>query len=418
MNQPSTPTDSQINRGWWWLLAVIWAAFMMLGSWYPFEYTPASLQDAWDVWRVSGGWVKQGRSDLAVNLLLGLPLGFFGCLALLPQGKTWSLWRLAAPMFVLLFVAFWAIVVELGQRFFGYRVPSQADTAAQLLGGFLGATIAWFGGAWISHRVATLVSQNPERSTMSALLDLYVAGYIFWMLMPFLPVSPSELAMKWRSGNIQLSPLATWLSDPYRAAYTWAVALVTAIPVGMAVAFHWRNHAPKVHPATAALVAALGVILLEFAQVFVQTRTAALDDAIGSAIGAVLGAWAFIAFVSNAKEGTLAGSNTGPLLAASAVLFAIAYVLVAWAPFDFADTSGEIRERLKLFRTQSFRSWLMGDDMGHASNLIRSILWSAPLGGLAGMAIQASGRKNGCFWLVAAVFCVLVCCAAEGSTLR
>ncbi len=409
MKQPTAaPPHNQIDRRWWWLWATVWAVLMLLGSWYPFEYREGTFDEAWWIWRTGGGWAKQARTDLAINLLLAVPLGFLSCLAVLkhPRSASWPLWRFVSPALAILFVASWSLLVEFGQQWFGYRVPSQADTAAQVLGGFLGVAIALIGGTWFCRRAAILVGRDRDGSPVAALLDLYLAGYVLWMLMPLLPVTSSELVSKWHS--LLSSKI---FADPWQAIHHATVPFAIAIPFGWAIASRLRIRWPRIAPFAAG---ALAAILLEIAQVFVQTRTAAADDAIGSALGAMLGVWAFGAFTSSTSQRTLDSSSRGLLFAISTILFSIVYVLVAWAPFDFADTSAEIRDRMERFGSQSFRSWLTGDDMGYASNLIRSLFWSALLGGLAGMTVVGWSRKMGLGWLLAVIFCALVCVAAEG----
>ena len=408
-------------------MAIGWAAFAMLGSWYPFGYRSGTLEEAWLIWRASGGLGLQGRSDLAINLLLGIPTGFFGTLALMNppleardtdgRGQRWndSVWfGLMAMVLVVSFVAGWAVLVELGQHWFGHRVPSRADTTAQTLGGVLGVAVAWFGGGWFCQRAASLFGRQSRQTPLDALLDLYAAGYACWMLMPFVPVSPSQLAQKWRSGSIQLSPFSTWSSNPWQAAYTLAVTVATALPIGFAIASRLRRMSGQIHLATAAVTAAFAVVLLEICQIFIETRTAALDDAIWSAVGAASGALALGLLSQTGLRSQRASWGTMPVLAMSTILYAMVYTLVAWAPFDFVETSAELHQKLQQFSFQSYRSWLAGDDMGHASNLLRSLFWSAPLGGLAGMTAGASKTKRGLFLPIALFFCGAVCLAAEG----
>lgn len=429
----SEATDDMIDRRWWLLIAMGWAAFMLLGSWYPFHYRAGMLRDAWSAWSSGGALQSQATTDLAVNVLLGIPLAFFGTLALLsphdravsaakdasrsrrlPRGGDlgWSFaYGLAVVGLVVVCVSVWALLGELGQHWFGYRVPSRADTLAQSLGGMLGAVVAWCGGAWFCDRVATVLGWQGHRSPLAALLDLYVAGYIGWMLMPFVPVSPTQLAAKWRSGSIQFSPVADWQSNPWQAGYTMAVSMATALPLGCWIAWRSRGRVAQRRFVRVALAAAFIVVMLEVCQIFVATRTMALDDAIWSAVGAIAGVWTYKWGLPSRATRHWMYWLTAPRLVISTILFLMVYILVAWAPFEFVDSSADLQQRLRRFA--SVGAWLAGNDMLQASSLIRSLFWSAPLGALAAMAARASGSSKVSVWTAAAIFCAIVCSATE-----
>ena len=189
------------------------------------------------------------------------------------------------------FVFFWGTLVELGQFWFGGRVPTFSDTIAQTIGGILGTAICLVGGNWFLSRVGAFVSNRREAQTASIALELYLAGYAFWALMPFLPaLTPSVLAERWRRGAIDPFPFGDWTSDPMSASYNAAVALVAALPIGL---YFGRKASNGDHSRASLLTGLLGgglfVAILEMLQVFIESRTASADDLIWSVAGASLG---------------------------------------------------------------------------------------------------------------------------------
>src|SRR6056297_2407521 len=69
---------------------VLWATLLVLGSWYPFRFEVSSFERALAEWWRGVRLIGQSRSDLAINVIAGIPLGF--CAGLLmfnrPHGNT------------------------------------------------------------------------------------------------------------------------------------------------------------------------------------------------------------------------------------------------------------------------------------------------------------------------------------------
>ncbi len=417
--------EERVDRRWWWMSVVAWAGFVAIGSWYPFDFHSATLAGAWSEWWNSGDWGDLSKTDLAVNLLLSIPFGFFGTLAMQPSRPSAEqkpsrfkaahsgIGRLLSAVVVVVAVAGWGVLVELGQHWLGGRVVSRADSAAQAFGGAIGAAGACWGGAWVSSRVASVAGRQTRRSRFGALLDLYVAGYVVWMWMPFIPaISPSELAARWRSGEFGLTIFSDWQSQPLQVLYSLGVSAATACPLGLWLAARLNGPANRLQRATAAALAALVVVLLEISQFFIETRTTALDDAVGSAVGAAAAAWTSNWLLRGVPIVRAQSFGAAPLLAVGTLLYAMLYVLEAWAPFDFVDSSQALRNRLEELGPHALVGLLDGNNWTHLSSLMRLLFWSAPLGALA-VLTAASCRANWFGWGVATVVCSGVCLVAE-----
>jgi len=408
--------EEPIDRRWWMLLTGCWAVLILFGSTVPFQFVPSSGSEAWRLWWANGQWQSQAASDLAVNLLLGVPLGFGGVLcARLPgrsQGRSrWTLRNLLVVVVVCGLVALLATVVEVGQHWFRDRVPSRADTLAQTLGGGIGVITAWAGGDWFAERLAVAWGRRHGDAPWEAWLDLYVVGYVGWMLMPFLPLlSLEELQAKGRSGGIRLSLTEIWLEDHQGALYTALIATPAALPIGAAFAFWFRAMQGPLRWATAMVGAILAVVLLELAQTIIATRTVAVDDALWSAIGAAAGV-GLVGHRAGTAVDTVRTLSAAPVLAMLASLYAVGYLLLAAFPFDWIESRLVMQARWSQVWTFSSANLLGGNDLVRVTNWLAAAVGSAPLGALAaGAATQVRASRHGSRRAAAGLAVLAVAC--------
>ena len=124
-------------------------AFAVWGSLFPFDYRPASLGEAIDLFWISGGpgLAQFSLSDAFSNFLLFVPIGLFGA-ACIGRGTRWPAAVLMVAGGVLL-----SMSVEFGQAFIAWRTPSTLDVVAETAGTTAGV-IGW-------RRERTLSSQLP-----------------------------------------------------------------------------------------------------------------------------------------------------------------------------------------------------------------------------------------------------------------
>ena len=172
------PSDTSLK--WWWAATVAWAAFILFGSWYPFNFHEGTFLDAWNEWKQGIFKPRLSRPDLAVNLLLGIPLGFFLGLAIEPLRSGRASGRILLALVITAIVFCLGTFVELGQFWLGGRVVSFSDTAAQTAGGLLGVFACLVGGNWFLTRFHAFVSDRQDESPLTVVLELYLAGYAIW----------------------------------------------------------------------------------------------------------------------------------------------------------------------------------------------------------------------------------------------
>jgi VanZ family protein len=159
-------------------LALAWCGLVVYGSLHPFT--------GWRDTGVSpfafleGGWPRYWTVfDLAANVAVYLPLGFFLTLALssLPG-------RFTAPVLAVLLAGGVSFGLEMVQTWLPSRVPSNLDLACNSLGGLLGALWAQHVGPRVFARIAAL-EQRLIAPIPHAELGLTLLG--LWLLVPLSP---------------------------------------------------------------------------------------------------------------------------------------------------------------------------------------------------------------------------------------
>jgi VanZ family protein len=159
-------------------LALAWCCLVVYGSLHPFSgwhdtgVSPTAF--------LEGGWPRYWTAfDLAANVAVYLPLGYFLALALhgLPG-------RLTAPVIAVLLAGSLSLGLETLQTWLPTRVPSNVDLACNTLGGLFGAIFAQATGPRVLGRFAAwqhrVVAPLPHAELGLTLLGL-------WLLIPLSP---------------------------------------------------------------------------------------------------------------------------------------------------------------------------------------------------------------------------------------
>jgi VanZ family protein len=159
-------------------LALAWCGLVVYGSLHPFS--------GWRDTGVSpfafleGGWPRYWTAfDLAANVAVYLPLGFFLALALSSLSG-----RFTALVLAVMLSGGVSFGLETAQTWLPSRVPSNLDLACNTLGGLLGALWAQSVGPRVFARIAALehrlIAPIPHAELGLTLLGL-------WLLVPLSP---------------------------------------------------------------------------------------------------------------------------------------------------------------------------------------------------------------------------------------
>ncbi|MHC4225739.1 MAG: VanZ family protein [Planctomycetota bacterium] len=318
--RPSGPSCKGFR---WWRptgaprpLFLLVAGLITYGSLFPFEFHPA--EEIWE--RLLQSWGERtSRGDLLSNIVLFVPLGYLGMLALQrPRG------RVARATVVLLLSALFGVGLQVAQVHVAGRDPSLMDALWNLVG----ATAGVFLGAIPRLHPDRVL---PELGSRTPAAWVLIGSWLGYRLLPFVP------SLDWQQFKDSLKPLLlhpdlSWFRVFHdTVAWTVVAALwsrayprrftVRYLPLLMAAVFFLevlivRNVISANNVSGAALALALWFLLFRHA----RPRAIAL---LLAAMLVVVGLWPFEARESPATfhlvpfHGFLAGSmfhNTAVLL--------------------------------------------------------------------------------------------------------
>ncbi len=267
-----------------------WLAFVVYGSLLPFELRPVDLHSAAQQF-LNIRWLDLGlgsRLDWLANLLLYLPLGFIGAIAIiakLPSGGTgWR--RLLAVLPAAAAGIVMAVAIEFVQLFFAPRTVSLNDLVAEVVGSIVGAVA---GGLFGERTMRLLVAAG--RRDMTAVRPwfwLYVVAYAALTLFPFdFSTAIAVFDQKLQRGHTGWWWAPVNLQHQGLALVKLAGEALLTVPFGVALAaapsrLGWRS----------AGLLGLGVgAAIELTQLFLLSATSQGVSVLSRGIGFALGAW-------------------------------------------------------------------------------------------------------------------------------
>lgn len=205
-----------------WIIAT---AFIIYGSLYPFEFrVPASGAGA--LRTLLGSWDNRpGRGDLLSNILLYVPFGFFGVLAVLKTRGTAGGAAGHAALIVALIAALGAglsIAIELAQYFDAGRDTQATDVYTNAAGTALGALAGCLARAYLRWPSSGRVAANRFPA-------LLLAAWVTYRLYPFVPTI--DLHKYWHALRPIILHAGMTPYDLYRHSVVWLTlgTLVEAI---------------------------------------------------------------------------------------------------------------------------------------------------------------------------------------------
>lgn len=360
MTDPAPPTRRTLA-----LFTLGVAAFTLYGSLVPLTFRALPAADARDAFaRGMARWRVASRVDGAVNVLLGVPLGF-GLLGLCRLDRPGG-WRRDAAVGLALLPAggLFAAAVEGAQVFVRGRTCAGADVLCQVAGAAVGMAGWAAGGRWLVARLR-VVGRRVDGEA-GRLLAGYTLLVVVVQALPLdLDPSPRDLYRKARD-RAGWEPFAEFRgADADRA---WKEAAKVAemaglfLPAGLLAARLGRRGRW-----TAALLMVGVAVGTELVQLGVESRFPRATDAVAGA-GGVAAGWAVGRAVGRPGAGLavlLAAVWTGVLLG------------VYWQPFRFRTNPSGF-------------DWVPGhplhtdDPLLALQELLTKAILFAPLGVLAG----------------------------------
>ena len=345
-------------------LLTAYVAFLLYGSFFPFDFTLDSdtiqrnLDRAVFGLRHASGRRALSIPDLGSNILLGLPFG-----VLLPfaglGGRTLGT-RLVS---VALADVALASAVEAAQLLTHDRTTSVLDVVGQVLGSMAGVLVAQA----LATRALRL--DLPRRPAVIALLVLFgaLAADALYPYAVTLDVSTAWQNLKraqWRPlGSLRQ---AFWLDLLVEKALAYAAVGALA----RVVLEEWRVAAPSLAAWTGATVVA---VALEAGKLLIVGRAPSVDTILLGAVGALLGV---LVLPAVRRAGLGAGDPTRGLVWAAAALLAYEEL----TPFDFSLSLSALQAKLLRIEWLPFASYYRADPESALFDLGKKLFLGSALG--------------------------------------
>jgi VanZ family protein len=365
-------------------LATSVIAFAMYASLLPFRFEPRPIASAWTDFRVlflAFEYQPFSRTNFLANVLLFVPIGFFMMGALVFDRRL-GMVSVAAAVIVVAISLVTSLAVEFLQLFTPGRVPSLADIVAQTIGCGIGIVVWFVCGrpltAWL--RAA---ADRTRHDRVSRMLAAYAVAWTFVNLAPFdITLDVAVLAERVRTGLIVIDPFRD--SDVPMARIFWdaAAALVSAIPLGLLGLVAGSGRVIRRRPLSAFVSGAALVLIVEVAQIVIQSHSSESTDVLlgwlGVAIGVGMGMHLFAPRIEISTTKTVAGAAMAGFAAWCVFLF-----LYHWLPYDFVLDTQAVKGKLDGISLIPFAGYAVGSDLAAFNDLLLKLGLSIPLGGIA-----------------------------------
>jgi VanZ family protein len=375
------------------LVLLIFAAFVVYGSFFPFSFRvdPVEVQrDLGRFWSTLALFDARGRrlfsiADLVSNVLLGVPVG-----ALLVLGGLVGRGIVTRVAGALVVEALFAGAVELGQILAPTRTASALDVLAQSAGAVAGALGAHGIGTAAARRLETRLAarlrERPALVVVAVLAALTAADALY----PY--AVTLDVSTAW--GNLrraQWQPLASLSGRP------WGPLLADRLlPYGgMAFAARWALAAPPACPRPGSGIAvALPLVLwaaaLEGGKLLIVGRAPSVDNVLVAALGVLLG---LVAFATWAGSRRVAGREAQALVGLTGAVL----VYRELAPFDWMLTRAHAVAKAGRIEWIPLASYFYADPQSALFDLFTKLVWS----GAFGASLRAAGARAPWAWALA-----------------
>jgi VanZ family protein len=283
INKKNNPFTQKIFSSYFFLL-LAYLAFIFYGSLVPIHFQAIPLDQV--IAKFTDQMIRPmsfiSRSDFVANFFLFAPLAFLAMQTFTPEDTRQIHPRTA--FLVWLGACTIGLSIEFIQVYFPARTVSRMDVVAQAIGSFWGILL-WIALAKpLTARASSFWHNRIAGRPFIKILLLYALVLAVKLLMPLdLTLSPFNLYHKFKFGGIILIPFSESL--PFDIFYVKAIRM---IPIG--ILFALLPTRQENVPITAALVGScLFASLIEFLQLFVESRVTSTTDILLATIAGLFG---------------------------------------------------------------------------------------------------------------------------------
>ena len=397
-----TASESQ-RRGWvtrkgYATLALASAIFIAYGSLVPLVFRPVTFAAALHEFSdsLSSPLFIRPNSDFVANVLLTIPLAYLTLAAFMTDRR--GLVRGVAAIVATLAMCFvLSVAVEFAQVFSQGRTDSLSDVVAQAIGAVFGVLVWLLVGNPVTRWLRESLQEREQPAMIQRLLLAYCVVFAITQVLPLdLTISLGQLAQKYRNGMIVLKPFSYYHVSQFDAWWDYGTDVLLNVPLGMAAVLLWTEPGTKRAPWLAIILGSAVVALVEFAQIFVNSRFADVTDVLTGGIGVVLGVWAATAYSSRARSTSREYSTKTAQIARIGVVAWVGLLAAYhWNPFDFTLTASRMAEGMHEFLAVPFSSYYEGSEFHAFTEAMRKALLALPLGVLLRLSWPAGLSRRG-----------------------
>jgi glycopeptide antibiotics resistance protein len=386
MNESRAERRNWITRRGYAGLALMYGLFIIYGSLVPLIFRSITLAQALREFSeaLAARLYIDSNADFVTNILLTIPLAYL-TLAAFMTDRRGVIRRTAATLLTLASCFTLSVGVEFAQVFTQGRTDSLSDIVAQAAGAVLGVLL-WLA---IGNRVTSWVRESLQEREQPAMIQrvllVYCVVFAITQVLPLdLTISLGQLADKYRRGMILLRPFAYQHVSTFDMWWDYSSDVALNIPVGAAAVLLWTWDRSRRGPVFAFGLGVAAVVLVEFAQIFVNSRFADATDIITGSLGVLVGV-ALTTWLTSRER----APRTPHTVAVAAVLARVGVgvwvvVLMAyhWNPFDFTAEPVRVTAGMHQFFSVPFYSYYQGSEFHALTEMLRKSVLAAPLGAL------------------------------------
>jgi glycopeptide antibiotics resistance protein len=342
----SSPNSAWTDERICLLAAVGVAVGIIYGSLVPFDLrmSDALSPAAWLEQLRFAPWRDFSRTDLFVNIAVGVPFGFF-LMGALRSTRPSHVAAAAALLMVGCLSAILGTAVEMLQVLSPTRNSSWNDILAQGFGAVVGAVTWTRTGAAVRLWLRQLATEREPWAFTSRLVQLYLPIYLFLQFTPFDSLRPAEIAAKYGEGLVTLVP-----SPPSESivlvSQNFVGNAILSIPIGMFAVLGWVRRDRRIALWRAVLLGISMVSAVGIAQELTW-RHSGLRDLLAATLGVMIGIAAAKRLARPRRSDPIdQPRRIHPWFLVAAAVWTLALLWYSWYPFEFELTSEIVKRRL------------------------------------------------------------------------
>lgn len=370
-------------------LFIFYTLFIVYNTLIPFQFT-YGIEDlheqigliSWTPYFTSEGRVS--LVDIAGNIILFVPFGFLLYMLMSFGGRKHII------IITLLAGAVLSFLIEFIQLFIAGRNSAPHDLINNALGSWMGAVVAAVYSTRIAGISRRIFYDLLETKPFALIVVIIAVAQSFSAIMPFtVSISVSSFLQSVKKSNIipfdYQSIGKLFLDSPNNndflgVDYTlFFENLLFWIIVGYLVMLCYRLYWKNYYQARIlmAVLPAAYFCLLEFAQLFIISRTTDINDIISSYAGVVLGYLSFSIIQGPAKQ-PIVQENLDQLRIPLG-LYTVFILFAGLRPFDWTLADGVVSRALSAENLIPFYAYFRTHSLWNIFDLINSILYFMPL---------------------------------------